>query len=216
MNCKNHPEVAAVDRCAGCARSFCADCLIDVGGQKFCNSCKGLATQSPSASLDPVITNNRPIYKRIVICAAAIIVCWFLPFYTFESGPLGRYATETAYGFEHKTGLVRMADGGLKFIPGALVPFCALLCFSAAILRTPWFTVAATSFAGILAVFSGLGPFIDFFGSRYFHLGIGAYLSFALGLYMLLLGFGILRDMQKKGPREGIEGGKDSGDSEKG
>lgn len=43
MQCKNHPEVAAVDRCAGCAEPFCGDCLVELHGQKYCGSCKTLA-----------------------------------------------------------------------------------------------------------------------------------------------------------------------------
>jgi hypothetical protein len=43
MQCKNHPEVAAVDRCAGCAEPFCANCLVDIQGQKYCAACKTMA-----------------------------------------------------------------------------------------------------------------------------------------------------------------------------
>jgi hypothetical protein len=43
MQCKNHPEVVAVDRCAGCAEPFCADCLVEVQGQKYCGACKTMA-----------------------------------------------------------------------------------------------------------------------------------------------------------------------------
>jgi hypothetical protein len=45
MQCKNHPAIAAVDRCAGCAEPFCGDCLVNIGGQKYCGSCKVLAIQ---------------------------------------------------------------------------------------------------------------------------------------------------------------------------
>ena len=45
MQCKNHPEVAATDRCAGCAESFCENCLVDMRGQNYCGSCKVLAVQ---------------------------------------------------------------------------------------------------------------------------------------------------------------------------
>jgi hypothetical protein len=45
MQCKNHPEVPAVDRCAGCAEPFCGNCLVDIRGQKYCGSCKVLALQ---------------------------------------------------------------------------------------------------------------------------------------------------------------------------
>jgi hypothetical protein len=43
MQCKNHPEVTAVDRCAGCAESFCGDCLVEIQGQKYCGACKTMA-----------------------------------------------------------------------------------------------------------------------------------------------------------------------------
>ena len=43
MQCKNHPEVLAVDRCAGCAESFCANCLVEIQGQKYCAACKTMA-----------------------------------------------------------------------------------------------------------------------------------------------------------------------------
>lgn len=43
--CKNHPNVPAVDRCAGCAEPFCSNCLVDIHGQKYCGSCKVLALQ---------------------------------------------------------------------------------------------------------------------------------------------------------------------------
>lgn len=43
MQCKNHPEVEAVERCAGCAEPFCGDCLVEMHGQKYCGSCKVMA-----------------------------------------------------------------------------------------------------------------------------------------------------------------------------
>lgn len=46
MQCKNHPTVAAVDRCAGCAEPFCGDCLVDINGQKYCASCKQMALKA--------------------------------------------------------------------------------------------------------------------------------------------------------------------------
>ncbi len=45
MQCKNHPNVPAVDRCAGCAEPFCADCLVELQGKKYCGSCKVMAVQ---------------------------------------------------------------------------------------------------------------------------------------------------------------------------
>ena len=43
MNCKNHPDVQAAGRCAGCAEPFCRNCLVDIKGQKYCGSCKTMA-----------------------------------------------------------------------------------------------------------------------------------------------------------------------------
>ncbi len=47
MQCKNHPAVQAVDRCAGCAESFCGDCLVELQGQKYCAACKVMALKGP-------------------------------------------------------------------------------------------------------------------------------------------------------------------------
>jgi len=43
MQCKAHPDVLAVDRCAGCAEPFCENCLVEIGCAKYCGSCKVMA-----------------------------------------------------------------------------------------------------------------------------------------------------------------------------
>jgi len=43
MQCKNHPDAPAVDRCVGCAEKFCENCLVELQGQKYCASCKTMA-----------------------------------------------------------------------------------------------------------------------------------------------------------------------------
>ncbi|MFL6216863.1 MAG: hypothetical protein ACJ74J_23475 [Blastocatellia bacterium] len=43
IQCKNHLDVPAADRCVGCAEPFCANCMVDVQGQKYCGSCKVMA-----------------------------------------------------------------------------------------------------------------------------------------------------------------------------
>src|SRR5947208_11606171 len=52
MQCKNHPDVAAAERCAGCAEPFCGDCLVDIQGQKYCSSCKVLALKGKPAIVE--------------------------------------------------------------------------------------------------------------------------------------------------------------------
>ena len=43
MKCKNHIEVDAVARCAGCQEAFCENCLIELNGKKYCGDCKIMA-----------------------------------------------------------------------------------------------------------------------------------------------------------------------------
>ena len=43
--CRNHPNIPAVDRCVGCAEPFCANCLVDIQGRKYCGQCKVMALQ---------------------------------------------------------------------------------------------------------------------------------------------------------------------------
>jgi hypothetical protein len=43
MRCKNHTGKLAVGRCSGCAESFCGNCLVEIGGQRYCGSCKTMA-----------------------------------------------------------------------------------------------------------------------------------------------------------------------------
>lgn len=45
MQCRNHADVAAVDRCVGCAESFCHHCLVEIQGQKYCGGCKLMAVK---------------------------------------------------------------------------------------------------------------------------------------------------------------------------
>ncbi len=45
MQCRNHPQAPAKDRCAGCAETFCENCLVTVYGQSYCGSCKVMAVQ---------------------------------------------------------------------------------------------------------------------------------------------------------------------------
>ena len=52
MQCRNHPSVEAIDRCTGCAEPFCGDCLINIGGKRYCGSCKVLAIQGQPAIVE--------------------------------------------------------------------------------------------------------------------------------------------------------------------
>jgi hypothetical protein len=47
MQCRNHPKVAATDRCKGCAESFCPKCLVPVQGHNYCATCKMTVVEGP-------------------------------------------------------------------------------------------------------------------------------------------------------------------------
>ena len=79
MQCKNHPEVPALDRCAGCAEPFCQDCLVDIHGQKYCGSCKVMALkgQAPvveEASIPCKEANEALTYAIVGIFCFGIIL----------------------------------------------------------------------------------------------------------------------------------------------
>jgi uncharacterized RDD family membrane protein YckC len=40
MNCANHPDAPADQLCSVCSKSFCRDCVVELGGQTLCASCK--------------------------------------------------------------------------------------------------------------------------------------------------------------------------------
>jgi hypothetical protein len=58
MQCRNHPEVTAIDRCSGCAEPFCYNCLIDIKGQKYCGSCKVLALEGQAPPIEPTVPSK--------------------------------------------------------------------------------------------------------------------------------------------------------------
>ncbi len=56
MQCKNHPSLAAADRCVGCAEPFCHACLVEIHGEKYCSQCKVMALPEklPAAAEQPM------------------------------------------------------------------------------------------------------------------------------------------------------------------
>lgn len=75
MQCKNHTEVSAVDRCAGCAEPFCSDCLVEVLGQKYCGSCKVMAIKGkPVVDEEPTVPC--PLANEALQYAIVSIICF--------------------------------------------------------------------------------------------------------------------------------------------
>jgi hypothetical protein len=59
VDCSNHPGVAAVSRCTGCADPFCAHCLVDMAGQLYCASCKVMGVRGK-----PMVDAPPPYLRR--------------------------------------------------------------------------------------------------------------------------------------------------------
>jgi len=51
MECRNHPGIAAIERCDGCGQPFCYECLAAIGGRNYCTACRGgtVPGQTPPA-----------------------------------------------------------------------------------------------------------------------------------------------------------------------
>jgi len=74
VECKNHPGVQAVDRCAGCAESFCPNCLVEIHGQKYCGSCKVLAVQGQPA-VEAGTIPCKEAGSALIIAIVGLIIC---------------------------------------------------------------------------------------------------------------------------------------------
>ena len=81
MQCKNHPQWAAKDRCAGCAEPFCENCLVAVHGRSYCGACKVMALWSRG----PVVVETRTkvcpeAREALVLAVVATFCCCWAPF----------------------------------------------------------------------------------------------------------------------------------------
>jgi hypothetical protein len=65
-------------RCTGCAETFCANCLVNIGGQKYCGSCKVLAVSGrpivEEATIPSALAADAIKYALIGIICLAIIL----------------------------------------------------------------------------------------------------------------------------------------------
>jgi hypothetical protein len=93
MNCRNHPEIEAVGRCAGCAEPFCAHCLVNVAGQQYCTDCKVLALRGKSIPAIAVVgeptTPCKTASEALTYAIVAIIALFFCLGFIF--GPIAVY-----------------------------------------------------------------------------------------------------------------------------
>ncbi|MBI3926626.1 MAG: hypothetical protein HY319_13880 [Armatimonadetes bacterium] len=86
MNCRNHPDTAAVSRCTGCAEPFCFNCSVEVRGQPYCSDCKMMAVEgTPTALLadDGQAIPCTEAWEALKYALIGFVCCFY-----FVTGPL--------------------------------------------------------------------------------------------------------------------------------
>lgn len=74
MQCRNHPNAMATDRCAGCSESFCPECLVEIQGQKYCGACKVMTVQGKPVAEEATVP--LPEAKEALTYAIVGIFCF--------------------------------------------------------------------------------------------------------------------------------------------
>ena len=75
MECKNHQDVSATDRCTGCAEAFCGDCLVEMHGQKYCGACKVLAVKGDAVFEEEPSIPCKEANEALILAVVSIFCC---------------------------------------------------------------------------------------------------------------------------------------------
>jgi hypothetical protein len=79
MECVNHSNAEAQDRCTGCAEPFCHECLVEVVGEKYCDSCKVLAVKAKPVqeeAMVPCQEANQALILALVSATVGLCFCF--------------------------------------------------------------------------------------------------------------------------------------------
>jgi uncharacterized RDD family membrane protein YckC len=80
MICRNHVDVSVgVRRCSRCGVTFCRDCLVDIGGQPFCATCKSEQLLDVRSGVDRTNLQLASIGRRWLARVVDFFVI-FIPF----------------------------------------------------------------------------------------------------------------------------------------
>lgn len=74
VDCRTHPGTAAVATCAGCAESYCSNCLVDIRGARYCASCKSMAVTTPVAGEPCLLAGEALKYAIIGVFIFGIVL----------------------------------------------------------------------------------------------------------------------------------------------
>jgi len=133
--CKNHPEVPAVDRCAGCAETFCFNCLVEVQGRKYCAACKMMALKGQpmieTASVPCKEATEGLVAATIGI--GALLIMAILGFFTIWFFVLELYAISRAFTARKliaaNPNLTGAGKANAALITGILTLIMYVICF---------------------------------------------------------------------------------------
>jgi hypothetical protein len=78
MQCKNHSDIPAIDRCIGCAEPFCGDCLVEVAGQRYCGSCKVLVLQGRQIVFEEDTVPCKEAKEALMFAIVSLFCCGFI------------------------------------------------------------------------------------------------------------------------------------------
>jgi len=73
MECVNHSNAEAQDRCTGCAEPFCHECLVEVVGEKYCGSCKVLAVKAKPVQEEAMRPCEEATHALLLALACATV-----------------------------------------------------------------------------------------------------------------------------------------------
>src|SRR4029078_11847759 len=75
MQCQNHPDVSAGDRCVGCGKDFCGDCLVEVVGKKYCAGCKYLFVQGRQVVREEATVPCKEANTALLFAIVSVFCC---------------------------------------------------------------------------------------------------------------------------------------------
>lgn len=112
--CSIHSDVESAGKCAGCRKSFCADCLSDVGCFKYCPDCydDAQAKERDRIKEEEEFVSKIPLKSKTI----AILLCLFL-------WPFGLHMFYLGYSTKGIARLVitLLAVGSLIVPPGIVI-----------------------------------------------------------------------------------------------
>lgn len=114
QNCTIHPDVEGAERCNGCRKWFCADCLSEVNGFKYCTDCYdgALVKERDRIKEEEEFVSKIPLKSKTI----AILLCLFL-------WPFGLHMFYLGYSTKGIKRLVitLLAVGSLIVPPGIVI-----------------------------------------------------------------------------------------------